>query len=77
MKVAVHPAAAALFTEFLLTDGQKIMQEAMRVPTVPPEGSPNPLDDVESTGVPSDELQKNGQKWSDRYEALLENATPS
>jgi iron(III) transport system substrate-binding protein len=76
MREAAHPAAAALFTEYLLTGGQQMLLDATRVPAIPPAGSPDPFDDVEATGIPSDELLQNRQEWSERYTALLEGTVP-
>jgi iron(III) transport system substrate-binding protein len=75
MKTAKHPATAMLFADWLLGEGQKTLIEEGLTPTVPPPGTANPLDGVETVEVDVKTLGENEQEWSDRYDKLVEQGT--
>ncbi len=71
---AQHPAAAWLFYDWMLTEGQQVLTEVHLTPSVPVPG------DTSLTGlniVPFDveTLTRDGESWSARYDALLRGAT--
>jgi iron(III) transport system substrate-binding protein len=71
-----HPAAALLWTDWVLTDGQKVIAEATRVPaekTVAGFESPIP-DDAVTYPVPQDLVASAGPEWSKKYDNLIRNA---
>lgn len=63
-----HPAAAILFVEWILTDGQRVIAElgrdTARSDLLPTEG-------VDSVQIDVNELIENRDLWVDRYERLL------
>ncbi|QWZ10158.1 extracellular solute-binding protein [Nocardioides panacis] len=67
---AKHPAAAMLFTDYLLTDGQKDIADAYRIGSVP--GADDPLAGLETIEVDEDEMLNNAKKWDDLYADILE-----
>lgn len=69
MKTAKHPAAALLFTEWLLTDGQDVLMEHSITPAVA--GMDTALADVELIPVDADTLLAEGKQWADRYQRIL------
>lgn len=69
LKDAPHPAAAALFYEWSLTEGQALLVEDHRIPAVV--GGEDPLADVEVIEVDPALLAEEGEKWSRRYQELL------
>ncbi len=73
MKTAKHPATAMLFADWLLGDGQKTLVDQGLTPTVPPEGTKNVLDGLETVDVDVKTLGEDEQKWSDAYDKLVEN----
>ncbi|NUR08122.1 MAG: extracellular solute-binding protein [Nocardioidaceae bacterium] len=75
MKTAKHPATAMLFADWLLGDGQKALVEEGLTPTVPPPGTKNVLESVETVDVDVETLGEEEKKWSDRYDKLVENGT--
>lgn len=75
MTHAEHPAAALLFIDFLLTDGQKVLEESKRIPSVP--GGFDPLAGMDLIEVPEDDLLKNSEEWNKRYEAVTNKTTGS
>jgi iron(III) transport system substrate-binding protein len=70
MKHAEHPAAALLFVDFLLTDGQKVLEESKRIPSVP--GGFDPIAGRDIIEVPEDELLKHSEKWNKLYEEVTD-----
>jgi iron(III) transport system substrate-binding protein len=70
MKTAKHPAAAMLFLDFLLTDGQEAIAGANRIGAIPT--AEDPLAGVETVSVPEEELLNNAQKWSDTYKSVTD-----
>ena len=70
MKSAKHPAAAMLFLDFLLTDGQKAIAGANRIGAIPT--AQDPLAGVQTVSVPEEELLNNPQKWSDTYKKVTD-----
>jgi iron(III) transport system substrate-binding protein len=70
MKSAKHPAAALLFFDFLLTDGQKAIAGANRIGAIPT--AEDPLAGVQTVTTPEEELLNNAQKWSDTYKSVTD-----
>ena len=70
MKSAKHPAAAMLFFDFLLTDGQEAIAGANRIGAIPTAN--DPLAGVETVSVPEQELLDNPRKWSDAYKTVTD-----
>lgn len=72
LKSAPHPAAAMLFVDFMLTDGQTILAQTDRTPTAitqdggPLEGVPN----EELFPVDLDKQINEGDTWRPRWEKL-------
>jgi len=69
MRTAEHPAAAMLFVDWLLTDGQKVMADLGLNPVLT---SMHPFGDDKVVAVDSDKLLKEGTKWSKEYEQIVE-----
>ena len=69
MKTAEHPAAATLFTDWLLTDGQDVLIDQAIVPSV--ESKQKGFADVEQIPVDIDKLVKEDKKWSTLYDDIL------
>ncbi|MCW3844818.1 ABC transporter substrate-binding protein [Micromonospora yasonensis] len=65
MKTATNPAAAMLFADWELTEGQKILEKAFRIGAIPSEK--DPLAGLQVVAVPEQELLANGKKWDDLY----------
>ena len=57
MKHASNPAAAILFIDFMLTDGQKVLKTVNRIPSVTTEG--DPLAGLELIEAPEEDLLAN------------------
>jgi iron(III) transport system substrate-binding protein len=72
LKTAVHPAAALLFVDWLLTEGQQVFVDLGLTPSIEPEGLKDPLEGLEVIPVDVDKLLNEQKQWSDRYSALLE-----
>jgi len=70
LATAKHPAAAMLFMDYLLTDGQKDIADAYRVGSVP--GADDPLAGLKTIEVDEDEMLDNAKKWDDLYAKVLE-----
>lgn len=66
---AQHPAAALLFMDFLLTDGQKNIADEFRVGSVPT--ADDPLAGLETIEVDEEEMLNNAEKWEDLYAEIL------
>jgi iron(III) transport system substrate-binding protein len=70
MTTAKHPAAAMLFLDFLLTDGQQAIAGANRIGAIPT--ADDPLAGVETVQVPEEELLNNSKKWNDAYKSVTD-----
>ena len=70
MGTAEHPAAALLFLDYLLTDGQKDIADAYRIGSIPTAN--DPLAGLETIEVDEDEMLNNAKKWDDLYASILE-----
>ena len=73
MKHASNPAAAILFIDFMLTDGQKVLKTVNRIPSVTTEG--DPLAGLELIEAPEEDLLANSGAWSDRYQQVTSAAS--
>lgn len=70
MSAAEHPAAAMLFMDYVLSEGQQTIADVHRIPTV--EGVPSPIDEVETIGVPEEEMTGDRYEyWDDKYRDLV------
>ena len=56
MKSAPHPAAALLFVDWMLTEGQQVLVDLSLTPSIEPEGLADPLDGVEVIPVDVERL---------------------
>src|SRR6266542_6513654 len=73
---AKHPAAALLWMDWVLTDGQKEIAKAFRIPAqtnVPGFTDPIPAG-TEVFDMPQDLLVKDSKHWSDAYDSLIRGA---
>jgi len=68
---AEHPAAAMLFADWMLEEGQKLMFDLGLTVAIPPEGEKDPLEGVEVIPVDTDGLVNENEKWSKAYDDLL------
>jgi iron(III) transport system substrate-binding protein len=69
MKSAKHPAAAMLFADWLLEEGQKLLADEGLTPAIV-EGN-DPLKGVEIIPVDLKTLVEQGGEWSKRYEKVV------
>jgi iron(III) transport system substrate-binding protein len=69
---APHPAAALLFMDWVLTEGQQVIVDLGLTPSIEPEGLVDPLEGLEVIPVDVNKLLNEQKQWSDRYTALLE-----
>jgi iron(III) transport system substrate-binding protein len=69
LRGAPHPAAAALFYEWILTEGQRLLEEDHRIPSVL--GGEDPLAGIDVIEVDPDLIAEKGEEWSRRYRELL------
>ena len=65
-----HPAAAALFVEWMLTEGQDLLALQSRIPATA--GPDDALAGIELVPVDADILLRDGADWSRRYEELVD-----
>ncbi|MBS1694628.1 MAG: extracellular solute-binding protein [Actinobacteria bacterium] len=72
LKSAAHPAAALLFVDWLLTEGQQVLVDQGLTPSIEPEGLKDPLEGLEVIPVDVQKLLDEQELWSDRYNALIE-----
>lgn len=70
MKTALHPAAALLFMDFELAEGQQVIADATRIGSVA-DGANDPLAGATVIEVPEDKLLNEGKKWDDLYAQIL------
>ncbi|MFG1708580.1 ABC transporter substrate-binding protein [Nonomuraea sp. M3C6] len=71
MKTAKHPAAAMLFADWLLQEGQAVLSKRGLTPAIV-EGD-DPLKGVEIIPIDVEELTKNGDEWNKRYDQVISN----
>jgi iron(III) transport system substrate-binding protein len=69
MADAQNPAAAILFMDFLLTEGQETIVSDYRVGSV--EQADDLLEGIETIPVPEDEMLNNLDYWDGKYRALV------
>lgn len=69
MRTAKHPAAAMLFYDWMLTEGQKVLTDAGLTPAIV-EGD-DPLKDVEIIPIDVQTLVKDGQEWEKKYDKVV------
>jgi iron(III) transport system substrate-binding protein len=71
-----HPAAALLWMDWVLTAGQKVIAESMRIPaakSVP--GFTNPIPaGTETYNVPLERLRTESKKWETAYDQIVRRA---
>jgi iron(III) transport system substrate-binding protein len=70
MKTAQHPAAAMLFMDWVLTDGQREIAKAFRIGSIPTEH--DPLAGLEVIAPPEQELLDDPKKWDDLYADIVQ-----
>jgi iron(III) transport system substrate-binding protein len=70
MKTADHPAAAMLFADWMLEEGQQVLVDEGLTPAVPPSGN-DPLEGLEVIPVDVERLLNEGDEWSDRYDKIV------
>jgi iron(III) transport system substrate-binding protein len=70
MKTAAHPAAAMLFYDWLLEEGQAVLVEEGLTPSVPQANDPLKGIDVIPVDIPK--LLAEGDAWSKKYEAVVQ-----
>lgn len=73
MKNAPHPAAAMLFVDFLLTEGQTILAQEDRTPTAIAQ-SGGPLDGIPNEDLHEADFEKftaQRDEWTSRFDELL------
>jgi iron(III) transport system substrate-binding protein len=71
MKNAKHPAAAMLFADWLLEEGQKILVDEGLTPSIPEDEAEDPLAGLEVIPVDVKTLTENGKEWSDKYDKVV------
>ena len=71
LKSAPHPAAALLFQDWLLTEGQQVFVDQGLTPSIEPADLKDPLEGLEVIPVDVNKLLDEQKEWSDRYDALL------
>jgi iron(III) transport system substrate-binding protein len=69
MKSAKNPAAAMLFTDWLLEEGQKLLAEDGLTPAIV-EGD-DPLKGVEIVPIDVKAMVDNGDKWQKKYDKVV------
>jgi iron(III) transport system substrate-binding protein len=69
MRSAEHPAAAMLFTDWLLTEGQKVLADDGLTPAIV-EGD-DPLKGVEIVPIDVKALVTDGEKWQQKYDKVV------
>jgi iron(III) transport system substrate-binding protein len=70
MKTATNPAAAMLYADFMLTEGQKILGKSFRLSAIPKKD--DPLAGLSIITVPEQELLDNAKKWDDLYAQIVQ-----
>lgn len=69
MGTAKNPAAALLFMDFLLSEGQKYIADEYRIGSIP--STNDPLEGLEIIEVDEDEMLNNAKQWDDLYAETL------
>jgi iron(III) transport system substrate-binding protein len=69
MRSAKHPAAAMLFTDWLLTEGQKVLSDAGLTPAIV--AGDDPLKGVEIVPIDVRTLVDDGEKWQKKYDQVV------
>lgn len=69
MKTASNPAAAMLFVDWELTEGQKILEKAFRIGSIPT--GKDPLAGLKVVAVPEQELLADPKKWDTLYDEII------
>jgi len=69
MRSAKHPAAAMLFADWLLTEGQKVLTDDGLTPAIV-EGN-DPLKGVEIVPIDVQTLVKDGPEWEKKYDKVV------
>jgi iron(III) transport system substrate-binding protein len=75
MKTAAHPAAAMLFADWMLDEGQKVLADLHLTPSIP-QGA-DPLAGVELIPVDVNKLLDENEEWSKKYEAVVSGGAPA
>lgn len=70
MKSAAHPAAAMLFADWLLEEGQQILVDEGLTPSINP-GEADPLEGLEVIPVDVKTLLEAGDEWSKKYDEVV------
>jgi len=71
MKTAAHPAAAMLFYDWLLEEGQQVLADQGLTPSVPTTGK-DPLEGVDVIPVDVEKVLSESDRWSKKYEAVIQ-----
>lgn len=71
LKSAPHPAAALLFQDWLLTEGQQVFVDQGLTPSIEPANLKDPLEGLQVISVDVNQLLDKQKEWSGRYDALL------
>ncbi|MDX2706953.1 extracellular solute-binding protein [Streptomyces sp. PA03-6a] len=67
-----HPAAALLWTDWVLSEGQKVIAGSLRIPAAKTvEGFKDPIPPGTTTYSLSKTAETDSKKWNDAYDALL------
>ena len=69
MKTAAHPAAAMLFYDWMLEEGQEVISEEGLTPSIA--SGDDPLEGVEVIPVDVEKLLTDSETWSKKYEAVV------
>jgi len=70
IRSAAHPAAAMLFTDWMLTEGQKTLAESFRVGSIP--GARDPLAGFTVVAPPEQDLLADPKKWDQLYADIVQ-----
>jgi iron(III) transport system substrate-binding protein len=75
MKSASHPAAALLFYDWMLDEGQQVLADLHLTPSIAKGDSP--LANTELVPVDVNKLLDENEVWSKKYEAVISGGAPS
>lgn len=70
MRTAAHPAAATLFADFELEQGQQVFADEYRIGAIPT--GEDQLAGMQTVPVQTEDLLANNDKWSKLYEDVLQ-----
>ena len=73
IKTATNPAAAMLFVDYELTEGQQVFADAFRIGAIDDSGAEDPLEGLEVVSVPEQKLLEDPTTWNDLYEEVIRN----